>query len=169
MTDVKKEICTTKEESMRDPYKVEWLSKSLEEMKRDKYFIPTVRCVDGRYINLDEEAIKLLIDYYNKRTLERVVYVPDELNKNKYVLNECYEDFGIYEKVSPNGFRVSQDWLVYNGKIGFISQSYNNLCREELMNAIDKFKTTGKFGYHGFATSVDGIYGIHPSVTTYNF
>ena len=52
--------------STRDPYKVDWLKKALQNMQEDEYFIPRLSVNDnGRYIDLDEGAIQLLIDYYN--------------------------------------------------------------------------------------------------------
>ena len=95
--------------------------------------------------------------------MQRVVYVPDSLNNNKYVLKDEYEGFGIYQRKTPNGWLVSQDWLVYNGKIGFICQSYNNYCKEELLDLIDVYNIKGRFGKNGFYTSVEGIFGIHPN------
>jgi len=154
-----------------DSYKVEHLKNALKKMKEDEYFIPKIRVADDRYLDLDENAIKLLIDYYEKpkKELKKLVYVPDELNNNKYVLTGEYKDFGIYRQKSPSGHLISQEWLVYNGTIGFISQSYNSMCYEELEIAIDRFKENGKFGFHGFKTSVDGIYGVHPTNKSYSF
>ena len=52
--------------STRDSYKVDWLKKALQNMQEDEYFIPRLSVNDnGRYIDLDEGAIQLLIDYYN--------------------------------------------------------------------------------------------------------
>lgn len=52
--------------STRDPYKVDWLKKTLQNMQEDEYFVPRLKVNDnGRYIDLDEGAIQVLIDYYN--------------------------------------------------------------------------------------------------------
>ena len=52
--------------STRDPYKVDWLKKALQNMQEDEYFVPSLKVNDnGRYIGLDEGAIQVLIDYYN--------------------------------------------------------------------------------------------------------
>lgn len=52
--------------STKDPYKVDWLKKALQNMQEDEYFIPRLNVNDnGRYIDLDEGAIQVLIDYYN--------------------------------------------------------------------------------------------------------
>ncbi len=102
--------------------------------------------------------------------MKRLVYVPDSLNNKKYILKEEYEGFGIYKEMAPAGCYVHQSWLVYNGKIGYISQSYNNRCKEELMDAIDNYNETGKFGLHGFmAKAEDNIYGEHPNNESYKF
>lgn len=99
----------------------------------------------------------------------RVVYIKDSLNNNKYVLREEYEGFGIYERKTPTGYFVNQDWLVYNGKIGFQCESYNNFCKAELKDYIDYYNENGKFGLHGFRTSVQGIYGVHPNNKSCSF
>ena len=102
--------------------------------------------------------------------MKRIIFVPDELNNNKYVLKDEYEGFGIYQRMCPTGYFVSQEWLVYNRKIGFICQSYNNFCKEELLDYIDNYNETGKFGLHGFMAKADEhIYGVHPNVKTYTF
>lgn len=50
---------------MIDDYKVKYLNLALEKMEKDEYFSPSVRVSEeGRYLNLDEGAIKLLIKYY---------------------------------------------------------------------------------------------------------
>ena len=101
---------------------------------------------------------------------KRVIYVPDQLNNNKYILCDEYDGFGIYQRMTPNGYYSHQDWLVYNGKIGYISESYNSRCKEELMDTIDNFNDTGKFGLNGFmAKPEDNIYGEHPNVKRYYF
>lgn len=52
--------------STKDPYKVDWLKKALQNMQEDEYFIPRLNVNDnGRYIDLDEGAIQVLIDYYS--------------------------------------------------------------------------------------------------------
>lgn len=52
--------------SARDPYKVDWLKKALQNMQEDEYFIPRLNVnANGRHIDLDEGAIQVLIDYYN--------------------------------------------------------------------------------------------------------
>ena len=101
--------------------------------------------------------------------MKRVIYVPDDLNNNKYVLRKVYEGFGIYQRMCPTGWFVHQDWLVYNGEIGFICEPYNDYCEEELLDLIDFYNENGKFGKTGFVTSVKGIYGIHPNNKSVSF
>ena len=100
--------------------------------------------------------------------MKRVIYVPDSLNNKKYVLRDEYEGFGIYEEVCPSGYYVHQSWLIYNGKIGYISQSYNNKCKEELMDTIANYNETGQFGLHGFMAKADEerkrVYGKNKTV-----
>lgn len=80
--------------------------------------------------------------------MERVIKVANMYGTyNKYILREEYNGFGIYQEKTPNGFFVHQDWLISNGKNAeLVIQSYNNLCKEEVLDIIDHYKKTGKFG-----------------------
>lgn len=49
-----------------DDYKVKLLTKILKAMKQDEYYICRVKGDNTKAINLDEEAVKLLIEYYSK-------------------------------------------------------------------------------------------------------
>lgn len=66
---------------------------------------------------------------------------------DKYVLTDEYEGFGIYEEKSPNGYFVHQSWLISNNENAeLVIPSYNNLCKEELLDIIDNYNKTNKFG-----------------------
>lgn len=79
----------------------------------------------------------------------------DSLNVKKYVLVQEYEGFGIYEEVCPSGYHVHQSWLIANDKNALICNTYNNFCKEELLDMIDNYNEKGKFGTKG---SCKGIY-----------
>lgn len=49
-----------------DDYKVKVLTEMLNGMKQDDYYLCRVKGDDTNAINLDECAIKLLIEYYSK-------------------------------------------------------------------------------------------------------
>lgn len=49
-----------------DDYKVSILTEILNEMKNDEYYLCRLKGDDTKAINIDEEAIKLLIEYYSK-------------------------------------------------------------------------------------------------------
>ena len=67
--------------------------------------------------------------------------------ENKYVLIEEYEGFGIYQEKCPNGLFINQSWLISNNTgVELVIQSYNNLCKEELLDIIDNYNETTKFG-----------------------
>lgn len=82
-------------------------------------------------------------------------------NEEKYVLVTEYNGFGIYQRVCPNGFRVSQEWLITNGHRVIVCQSYNNVIKEELMDAIDKYQKSGRFGFR-VIKKADDTYIVHP-------
>lgn len=49
-----------------DEYKVNVLKEMLDGMKQDEYYLCRLKGDDTKSINLDENAIKLLIEYYSK-------------------------------------------------------------------------------------------------------
>lgn len=100
--------------------------------------------------------------------MKRLIYLPDTLQKRKYVLKNEYEGHGIYEEVCPAGWKVHQSWAIMNEKKGFsiMIQSYNRLCYEELLDAIDNYNETGKYGLKLITTAegLDNNYRVmHPS------
>lgn len=50
-----------------DTYKVNILEKILEGMTRNEYYLCRVKGDDTKYINIDDDAVKLLINYYCNR------------------------------------------------------------------------------------------------------
>ena len=50
---------------MSDPYKVQQLNRMLEEIRTDEYALARLKSDGSKTINLDEGALKLLIDYYS--------------------------------------------------------------------------------------------------------
>jgi len=49
-----------------DKYKVKILQEMLQNMKRNEYYLCRLHGDDTPHINLSEEAISLLIDYYSR-------------------------------------------------------------------------------------------------------
>ena len=49
-----------------DEYKIKILTEILNEMKKDEYYLCRLKGDNTKNINLDENAIKLLIEYYSK-------------------------------------------------------------------------------------------------------
>lgn len=47
-------------------YKVEVLTEILKNMQEDEYYQCKIKGDNTKAINLDEEAVKMLIDYYSK-------------------------------------------------------------------------------------------------------
>ncbi len=79
----------------------------------------------------------------------------------KFRLNEVYKDIAIYEEICPTGYVVSQSWLLVNQHLYIFVQSYNNMCKEELLDAIDNYKDCGEFGFKGFMR-ITG-FTVHPN------
>lgn len=49
----------------RDPYKVDILNHILDRMDNDEYYLARLKGDDTKSINIDREAIELLIDFYS--------------------------------------------------------------------------------------------------------
>ncbi len=101
--------------------------------------------------------------------MERVIKfergVVDDLNEKKYVLQQEYGGFGIYQEKCPSGFYEHQSWLLTNEKFILLCESFNNVCKEELLDMIDKYNQTQKFGIKGgllSATKEKFIFAMHP-------
>lgn len=80
--------------------------------------------------------------------MKRVVYIKNSYgNEDKYVLREEYNGFGVYQEKAPSGFFIHQSWLISNNNnVELVIHSYSNLCKEELLDIIDNYNDTNKFG-----------------------
>ena len=80
--------------------------------------------------------------------MKRIVKIKNAYGTdNKYVLTEEYCGFGIYREKTPSGYFVSQSWLISNNaNAELVIESYNKLCKEELLDIIDTYNETGRFG-----------------------
>lgn len=95
--------------------------------------------------------------------MNRIIKIPNAYGtEDKYVLRDEYNGFGFYQEKCPTGYFVNQSYLIANEKIKIICESYNNMCKEELLDAIDNYTNTGKFELKVFSYGV-GFYRIHPS------
>lgn len=66
---------------------------------------------------------------------------------DKYVLIDEYNGFGIYEEKTPSGYFKHQSWLISNNKdIELAINSFNRLCKEEVLDIIDNYNETKKLG-----------------------
>ena len=79
--------------------------------------------------------------------MRRVILVNNAYgSQDKYILHNEYEGFGVYMEKTPSGYFVNQSWLITDGKVTLIVPSYANVCNEELLDYIDTYRGTGKFG-----------------------
>ena len=86
--------------------------------------------------------------------MKRIIYLPDQLNNNKFKLKEEYRGHGVYQKVTPSGYPVQQEWAVLRDD-GFMFniESYNNICYEEVLDAIDNYLDNSKYGFKVLQTA----------------
>jgi len=80
--------------------------------------------------------------------MKRVINIKNVYGTNdKYVLKDEYDGFGIYGEMTPTGYFVHQSWLISNNENAeLIIESYNGVCKEELLDIIDNYNETHKFG-----------------------
>ena len=80
--------------------------------------------------------------------MKRVIKIKNMYGtENKYVLIEEYAGFGIYQEKGPSGLFNCQSWLISNNTgVELVIPSYNDLCKEELLDMIDNYNKTNKFG-----------------------
>jgi len=98
--------------------------------------------------------------------MKRVIYLPDELNENKHILKEVYKGHGIYRRYTPSGYPVHQEWAIVRESDGFtiVTESYNHLDYEDMLDAIDSYKETGKYQWRCLQTHKGrevGYYNVH--------
>lgn len=87
--------------------------------------------------------------------MKRVIYLPDTLNENKHMLKEVYEGHGVYRRYTPSGYPVHQEWAIVRLSDGLtiVTESYNHLDYEDLLDAIDSYNATGKYGFKVIQTA----------------
>lgn len=87
--------------------------------------------------------------------MKRIIYLPDQLNKNKFKLKEDYRGHGIYQEMTPSGYIVHQEYAVvrYDDNFTFRIESYNSICYDEVLDAIDQYLDTGKYGFNVVQTA----------------
>ena len=80
--------------------------------------------------------------------MKRVIKINNTYGSyDKYILVDEYDGFGVYQGKTPNGYFVNQKWLVSNNEDAeLVIESYNNLCKEEVLDIIDSYNKTNKFG-----------------------
>ena len=80
--------------------------------------------------------------------MKRVITIKNTYGMNdKYVLRDEYEGFGIYQEKVPTGYFVNQSWLISNNKgVELVIESFNSLCKEEVLDLIDNYNETRRFG-----------------------
>lgn len=88
--------------------------------------------------------------------MKRVFYSDDGLNNNKYILKQEYEGIGIYQHMCPSGFYTHQHWALRSmneadaDAYPIIIPSYMQMCKEEILDAIDQYNDIGYLGFKVF-------------------
>lgn len=97
--------------------------------------------------------------------MNRVIYLADQLNNNKFKFKSGYRGHGIYRKITPSGYIVHQEWAVVREDDGFTFMigSYNNICYDEVLDAIDRYVDYGKYEFKATEDKQHGYYIVHPS------
>lgn len=98
--------------------------------------------------------------------MKRIVKVKNEYGgDSKYTLKQECNGFALYQEKCPTGYFVSQSYLLTNNQITIVCKSFNCVCKDELLDAIDNFNEIGKFGLRVFKKS-STLYIIHSNGNT---
>ena len=101
-----------------------------------------------------------------KRILSFEKGLVDLLNPKKYVYDCGDDEAALYQEKCPTGYLVSQSWLLVLDNNYLVCESYNNKCKEEMLDLIDEFNEKGYITIKGFKRENMLPY-MHPS--GYNF
>ena len=99
-----------------------------------------------------------------KRTLLVTKETLNDLNNFKGRLKESYDGFGVYQEVCPSGCFVHQSYAICNDNVVIISECYNNNDFEDMLDIIDNYNESGKFGIKVFRRGTSNgksVYIIH--------
>ena len=81
---------------------------------------------------------------------KRNILIQTEVTTEKFCLIETYRQVPIYEKITPHGYRCSQNYaFVIEGKT-FVSYSFTNKNIEDIYDCIDNYYKTGKLKEKAF-------------------
>ena len=95
--------------------------------------------------------------------MKRVIHITNAMGfDSKYVLESVYRDFGIYEKYTPSGVPVHQEWLISNNKNAeLVIHSFNHMGKADILDIIDNYNEEGLFGV--YARMCNGSLVMHRS------
>jgi len=85
----------------------------------------------------------------------------------KYKFKEDYQGFDIYSHITQDGIEIHNEWLLHyeprisKSDINIVIYSYNNICFEELFDAIDNYVNNGLLGFKAFEKN--GYTVVHPN------
>ena len=82
--------------------------------------------------------------------MERTIKIQTEVSEEKFRLVDEYEGIGIYQKVTPNGYYLSQTFGFKVGNNFYVSYSFMNNDKEDIFDYIDNYNNTGVFGFKCF-------------------
>lgn len=86
----------------------------------------------------------------------------DLLNSKKYVFNCGDEKAALYQEKCNAGYFISQSWLLVLNNNYLVCDSYNDKCKEEMLDLIDEFNENGYITVKGFKHE-NAITYIHPN------
>ena len=87
--------------------------------------------------------------------MKRVLKIDDGINVCKYEAVKEYEGYVIYQRVTPNGYFVHNEWALYDlgcedDQFPIVIESYNDISLNEVLDAIDQRNYDGDFGWKVF-------------------
>ena len=79
--------------------------------------------------------------------MDRTIRIKTSVSEEKFRLIDEYKGVGIYQEITPYGYRVHQSYgFQHKGKF-FVSYSFMNNDIEDIYDYIDNYNHTGKYGF----------------------
>lgn len=96
--------------------------------------------------------------------MKRIIKIDGSYGQEKYQMVEEYRCFGIYQRICGGTF-VCQEWMIQDGAdsgaIPIQIESYNDIEKAEILDAIDSYLEDGWYGFKVF--SKDDRFVVHPN------
>ena len=98
--------------------------------------------------------------------MNRILKIHDGINLNKYRFLEEYDGYALYQHITPSGCPISNEYALIDLGCGdeqlpIVIQSFNGICKDEILDAIDHINNEGVFGWRALYKPYAVV--VHPN------